>query len=214
MRILIAEDEPVSRRILERTLVSWGHEVVITHDGAQAWAALREADAPPLAILDWMMPGMDGPEVCRRVRGGQSAMPTYIILLTGKGEKGDVAEALSAGANDYLTKPFDRAELQARVHVGAAVAGLQRRLAERDAELEEALAHVRLLQGAPPPCPHCTQVRDDRDGWQSVEGHIGEHAGAKFGQGIGPDCYEAVVKPRLDEPKGGRVAAETATLTW
>jgi phosphoserine phosphatase RsbU/P len=213
MRILIAEDEPVSRRVLEKTLVGWGHEVVVTHDGAQAWAALQAADAPPLAVLDWMMPGVDGVEVCRRVRQGQGAAPTYIILLTAKGEKGDIVEGLSAGANDYLTKPFDRAELQARVQVGATVVGLQRRLAERVAELEEALAHVKLLQGILPICSYCKHVRDDRNYWQSVEGYISEHSEAKFSHSICPDCYEAVVKPQLDELRGGHVAAATETPT-
>ena len=204
MRILIAEDEPVSRHLLESTLAGWGHEVVVTYDGAQAWAALQGEDAPQLAILDWMMPGMDGLEVCRRVRQRQNAATTYIILLTAKGSKADVVDGLAAGANDYVTKPFDRAELQARVQVGATVVGLQRKLGERVAELEAALAHVKLLQGILPICSYCKHVRDDRNYWQSVEGYVSEHSGATFSHGICPDCYETVVRPQLDEMKGVR----------
>ena len=125
MRILIAEDDPVSRRVLETTLGKWGHEVIVTCDGAEAWDALRREEAPKLAILDWMMPGMDGPEVCRQVRQLKSRTPVYLILLTAKGRKEDIVAGLEAGANDYLTKPFDRDELRARVEVGSQVVGLQ-----------------------------------------------------------------------------------------
>lgn len=207
MRILIAEDDRMSCRLLERTLTGWGHEVVLTHDGAQAWAALQEKDAPQLAILDWMMPGMDGVEVCRRVRQRQNATSAYIILLTAKGRKADIVEGLIAGANDYVTKPFDRAELQARVQVGVIVVELQQKLAERVIELEEALAHVKLLQGILPMCSYCKHVRDDHNYWQSVECYIGEHSEAKFSHSICPGCYETVVKPQLEEMKGKREAA-------
>jgi CheY-like chemotaxis protein len=207
VRILIAEDEPVSRRLLERTLTGWGHEVVVTRDGAQAWAALQEKGAPTFAILDWMMPGMDGVEVCRRVRQRQTSTPAYVVLLTAKGGKADIVEGLIAGANDYVTKPFDRAELRARVQVGVTVVELQQKLAERVIELEEALAHVKLLQGILPICSYCKHVRDDRNYWQSVECYISEHSEAKFSHSICPNCYEAVVKPQLDEMRGRRETA-------
>ena len=139
MRVLIAEDDLVSRRVLEATLVKWGHEVVVAGDGNAALAVLEGADAPPLAILDWMMPDIDGVEVCRRMRQSASATPTYIILLTAKKEKEDVVAGLEAGADDYLTKPFARAELRARIEVGARVINLQRGLADRVDELNQAL---------------------------------------------------------------------------
>ena len=202
MRILIAEDESVSRRLLEKNLIGWGHEVIATHDGAQAWAELQKQDAPSLAILDWMMPGLDGIEVTRRVRQRQTSPPTYIILLTAKGRKADIVEGLIAGANDYITKPFDRAELRARVQVGGTVVELQQSLADRVIKLEEALAHVKLLQGILPICSYCKHVRDDHNYWQSVECYVSEHTEAKFSHSICPNCYDAIVKPQLDEMEG------------
>lgn len=145
MRILIAEDDIVSRRVLETTLVKWGHEVTVAHDGVVALAVLESSDAPSLAILDWMMPGIDGVEVCRRTRRLPGATPTYIILLTAKGNKEDVVAGLEAGADDYLTKTFERSELRARINVGMRVVNLQRKLAARIEELKMAETEVRNL---------------------------------------------------------------------
>src|SRR5258708_18298923 len=117
MRILIADDEAISRRMLESTLEKWGYDVVETASGSEAWLALQEQDAPPLAILDIMMPGFDGVEICRKVRLAGTNGPTYIILLTSKTGKKELVAGLQAGADDYLTKPFDREELYARVEV-------------------------------------------------------------------------------------------------
>ncbi|MFN3649644.1 MAG: response regulator transcription factor [Armatimonadota bacterium] len=197
MKILIAEDDPISRRVLEASLRRWGHEVVACADGTHAHAALTTADPPQLAVLDWMMPGMDGPEICRRVRGGSGQDGLYIILLTARGEKSDIVEGLESGANDYLTKPFDREELRARVAVGVRVVELQQSLAERVRELELALAHVKQLQGILPICCYCKKIRDDSNYWQQVEAYIAAHSGARFSHGVCPDCYETVLKPAL-----------------
>lgn len=198
MRILIAEDDLVSCRILESTLAGWGYEVVVTRSGAEAWQALQQENAPRLAILDWVMPGIDGVEVCRRVRQIETSTPTYLVLLTAKGSKQNIVEGLSGGANDYITKPFNRDELRARVKVGVAVVELQQALAERVAELEAAMAHVKLLQGILPICSYCKHVRDDQNYWQNVETYVTNHSEAKFSHSICPDCYESVVKPQMD----------------
>ena len=197
MKILVAEDDDVIRRILKLTLTASGHEVVTVQDGAGAWSILQREDAPRLAILDWMMPGMDGTEVCRRVRQKQSATPTFIILLTARSGKADIVAGLVAGANDYIIKPFDREELRARVQVGVTVVELQQNLAERVIELEEALAQVKRLQGIVPICSYCKQVRNDQDYWQQVECYVSEHSEAQFSHGVCPTCYEAVVVPQL-----------------
>ena len=140
MKILIAEDEPISRRLLQTCLKKWDHEVISCEDGAQAWDILQQSNAPSLAILDWMMPYIDGVELCRRVRQLPHGELAYIILLTAKNEKSDIIQGLGSGANDYVTKPFDPDELKARVRVGQRVIDLQNRLieAERNRVITEA----------------------------------------------------------------------------
>lgn len=199
MKVLIAEDDMVSRRVLAATLDKFGYEVVVAADGAEAWAALQSDDAPHLAILDWMMPEIDGVEVCRRVRALSAAAPPYLILLTAKSGKGDVVTGLDAGASDYLTKPFDRAELRARVQVGARVLELQDKLAARARELEAALSQVKQLQGLLPICSYCKNIRDEQNYWHRVESYISEHAGVEFSHGICPACYKDVVQPQIDQ---------------
>jgi signal transduction histidine kinase len=140
MRILVAEDDVANRRLLEATLSKMGYEVVTTANGEEAWDALQRDDAPQLVILDWMMPLMDGIEVCRRVRALPEPRLTYIIMLTAKGQREDIVTGLSAGANDYITKPFDREELQARLQVGERMLELQKSLAEQEKQLAVARA--------------------------------------------------------------------------
>ena len=140
MKILIADDDVTSRLVLAGVLKKHGHEVVVTVDGAEAWDALQRPDAPRLAILDWVMPGLSGVDVCRRARTIESDQPPYIILLTSRGQKTDIVTGLEAGADDYLAKPFDPGELLARVDVGRRLIELQARLIEaRDALSHEAM---------------------------------------------------------------------------
>ncbi len=198
MKVLIAEDDTVSRRLLEATLSMFGFEMVLAADGAQAWAVLQGEDPPSLAILDWMMPELDGVEICRRVRQLPTATPPYLILLTAKSEKTDVVIGLDAGANDYLTKPFDRSELRARIRVGTHVLELQQTLVRRVRELEDALSQLKQLQGLLPICSYCNKVRDEQNYWQRVESYLSEHAQVVLSHGICPDCYSTVVQPQLD----------------
>ena len=130
MKIPIAEDDPVLRRILEGFLMKWGYDLVVTKDGAEAWRALEQEAAPPLAVVDWMMPGMDGLELCRKVRERGAGPYTYILLLTAKGQKEDIVRGIEAGADDYLTKPFDVQELRVRIRAGVRVLELQEKLRE------------------------------------------------------------------------------------
>ncbi|HXG84988.1 MAG TPA: response regulator transcription factor [Pyrinomonadaceae bacterium] len=201
MNILIAEDDPVSRRMLEITLGKWDYEIVVTENGTEALKVLESDAAPPLAILDVMMPGIDGLEVCRRIRRVPTRTPPFIILLTAKDGKEDVIGGIKAGANDYLTKPFNREELRVRLHVGFKTVELQRQLADRVAELENAVAHIKQLQGILSICSYCKNIRNSENDWEHVEGYISEHTKAQFSHGICPDCYESVIQPQLDRRK-------------
>jgi two-component system cell cycle response regulator len=126
--ILVAEDDPIFRRLLQSRLESWGYRVTTVEDGAQAWELLRQPTAPDLIILDWLMPGVDGIELCRRIRAMQRDRYPYILLLSGKDERHHVVEGLEAGADDYLTKPFDIGELRARLRAGTRILTLQNEL--------------------------------------------------------------------------------------
>lgn len=190
MRVLIAEDDSVSRRLLQAALVKWGYEVVVTANGKEAWDALQAPDAPSLLVLDWLMPEMDGVEVCREARKMTALKSAYIILLTSRGSKEDIVQGLEAGADDYVTKPFDHGELRARVQVGSRVVQLQSALADRVTELEEAIANVKQLQGLLPICCYCKKIRDDGNYWHRVESYITGHANVRFSHGICPDCSE------------------------
>ena len=136
MRILIAEDDAASRHLLEKFLAKWGYDVLVAKQGDEAWQLLQRQDAPRLAILDWMMPGMDGVEVCREARKSLPASPPYILLLTTRDQPQDLMEAFEAGADDYLTKPFDPLELKARLHAGGRLLEIQEQLAAARQHLE------------------------------------------------------------------------------
>jgi len=135
MRILVAEDSLLQQRILVESLREWGYEVVVANDGEQAWRILQEENAPPLALLDWIMPEKDGVQVCREVRKRGAEPYVYVILLTSLEEKARTVEGLEAGADDYLTKPFDPHELRARLHVGERVLEIQREMIAAREEL-------------------------------------------------------------------------------
>ena len=139
MRILIADDSIVSRHLLDATLRKWGYEVVVACDGVEAWNALQSEDAPKLAILDWVMPGLSGLEVCRNVRerGKDKDVYTYVLLLTSKSLREDLIQGMEAGADDYLTKPFDQHELKVRLRAGTRIIELQRELVEAREALRE-----------------------------------------------------------------------------
>lgn len=138
---LIAEDDPIFRRILASWFKKWEYEVTAVENGLAAWEVLQSDDAPQLAILDWMMPEMDGVEVCRKIRGLDHGPYRYVLLLTAKDDKQDVIAGLEAGADDYLTKPFDVDELRARVRAGKRILDLQAALIRAQNDLQFAAAH-------------------------------------------------------------------------
>jgi len=193
VNVLIADDEAIFRKLVGSVLARAGHDVIEAADGNQALSLLTATDAPPMAILDWMMPGIDGIDLCRTLRQLATPVAPYLILLTAKDRREDVVSGLDAGADDYLTKPFDSDELRARVRVGERILGLQRSLGERVAALEEALVHVKQLEGLLPICAWCHKIRDDSNYWQTVERYVMERSTARFTHTICPDCLSTAL---------------------
>jgi sigma-B regulation protein RsbU (phosphoserine phosphatase) len=193
MKILIAEDDEVSRIVLSRMLQKWGHEVIATVDGRSAYEILEAEGAPSIAILDWMMPEMDGLEVCRQLRQLNRAEPTYVILLTARDQTDDIVAGLESGANDYVVKPYDWRELKSRLRVGERMVALQHDLAGRIRELQYAMAKIHELQELIPICSYCKKVRDDSNYWEQVESYISTRTGVQFSHGVCPQCYTKVI---------------------
>jgi len=192
VRILIADDDRMSTMMLGRTLEQWGFEVVVANDGVSAWERIIGNEPPSLAIVDWMMPGLDGIELCRRIRATTLPSPVYLILLTARTSRQDLVAGLEAGADDYLTKPFDPDELRARIHVGQRTLGL--------------IANIKQLSGLLPICSYCKRIRGDHDYWEQVESYITEHTDALFSHGICPSCLEKAMNdldtPAVPTPEG------------
>ncbi len=157
-------------------------------DGAEALVELGHADGPQVAILDWEMPGMSGPEVCREVRARRPTAPVYLVLVTVREGTSNVVAGLRSGANDYLTKPFDRDEFAARLAVATSFLSMQVSLAHRVSELEQALAQIKTLRGLLPICAWCKKIRDDGNYWRQVEDYVVHHTDARFTHGICPSC--------------------------
>ena len=187
MRILIADDDRMTTMMLGRTLENWGFEVTVVHDGVAAWECIVGKDAPSLFIVDWMMPGLDGIELCRRIRAASLPSHLYVILLTARTSREDLVAGLEAGADDYLTKPFDPDELRARIHVGQRTLTL--------------IANIRQLTGLLPICSYCKRIRSDQNYWEQVESYITHHTDVRFSHGICPGCYERVIADLDDAPE-------------
>ena len=188
MKVLIAEDEVVTALALESLLLQWGYEPVLAVDGEAAWAELQRPQRPLVALLDWMMPGLDGVTLVRRVRALKSALPLYIIMCTALSARERITEALGAGANDYLTKPLDAEELRARLGVAVSTVELQLTLAERVRELETALGQVKILRGLLPICLSCKNIRDNEGYWHQLESYLMEKTEVRFSHGYCADC--------------------------
>jgi sigma-B regulation protein RsbU (phosphoserine phosphatase) len=189
VRILIAEDDHISRKILQTILTKQGNDVTAAEDGLKALEALQK-ETPDILITDWMMPEIDGLRLSRQVRELDLPSYVYIILLTALTEKRRVIEGLDAGADDYVTKPYDKTELMARIRAGERVIRLEKTLREKNAALSEALAQVKQLKGIVPICMHCKKIRNDENYWQQVEEYIYEHSEADFSHSICPECLE------------------------
>ena len=176
MKLLIAEDDPVSVKILEFTLEHYGHEVVTATNGTEAWETF-DRDPVRVVVSDWMMPGIDGLELCRKVRQRPKTDYTYFILLTAVGTgRENLRKAMDAGIDDFLTKPMDREAIMMRL-----------RVAER---ILEFTTQIRQLKELIPICMYCKRVRDDTDYWDQVETYIHAHTGSNFSHGVCPECFD------------------------
>jgi CheY-like chemotaxis protein len=203
-RVLLAEDEPVTRRLLTATLTRFGYDVVSVDDGLKAWAILETPTSPALVLLDWSMPGLDGPDICKRVRARTNRPGyTYILMVTARSGKEDVVTGLSAGADDFVTKPVDVEELRARLRVGERIVALERTLAAQVAELKSASEHVRELQGMIPICMHCKSIRNQSQIWEKVETYIEERSGATFSHALCDSCLEKYYPEQLEGDAAG-----------
>ena len=178
MNVLIADDDPASRLILEVTLKKLGHFARVGKTGAEAFA-LFESGHFPVIVSDMLMPEMDGLELCRRIRAAIRPQYTYIILLTSVGGKSGYMDGMRAGADDFITKPFDKDVLAARLGVAERILNLQ--------------SQVKQLSGLLPICALCKRVRDDRNYWHQVENYISDHTDAKFSHGYCPECFKKVM---------------------
>ena len=189
LHILIAEDDFTSRKMLASMLEKDGHIVEETVDGAEAWEIMQKGtNSPKVIILDWLMPQMDGLEVCRRIRTINTDEPPYIIMLTIKDDKTDIISGLNAGADDYLTKPFDPGELRARIAVGRRIIEMQEKMLCNIQKLNQALEQIKTLKGILPICSFCKKIRNDKGYWDQLEAYISHHTDAEFSHSICPEC--------------------------
>jgi DNA-binding response OmpR family regulator len=186
MKVLVAEDDATARLFLVSALEGLGHVVTAVPDGREAWGAFQKAPFP-VVVSDWVMPDIDGPELCRRIRETDRTRYTYLILLTSLDDRDHYRQGMQAGADDFLTKPPDLETLQIRLRVAERIVGLQ----------EE----VRRLEGLLSICAYCKRIRDERQRWVRVEEYIEGRSDATFTHGICPECRDTIVRPEIDRIK-------------
>jgi CheY-like chemotaxis protein len=187
LKILAVEDDLVARKILVQALHRLGHDVAEASDGTEA---LRLLETQPVRVIvsDWLMPEMDGLELCRRIRSRMNTDYTYFILLTSRtADHANQREAIEAGVDDFLTKPLDLQELWMRL-----------RVAER---ILRYATQVQQLEAFLPICSYCKKVRDDHNYWQQIEAYINQRTGSEFSHSICPDCYARIIQPELERLK-------------
>jgi phosphoserine phosphatase RsbU/P len=196
MRILVAEDDPVARRILHAALEPGGNEVLVAKNGEEAWKIMQHF-APNLVVSDFEMPERNGLSLCRAIRDLNAREYTYFILITGHTEQSIFHEAMAAGVDDFLSKPIDMMSLHSRLHV-----------ANRILEFHK---QISTLKDLVPVCMYCKKVREDAGFWQKLETFIQHRIGADISHSVCPDCYQVHLQPQLDELKAEQMAAERGT---
>lgn len=190
MKILIAEDDTTSRITLKEVLKKQNHDVIEADNCIIAWHIMQRDNPPKILLLDWMMPEMDGIEVIKNIRNHQKMLNPYIIILTCKSGKNNIIEGLKSGADDYLIKPFNPEELEARISVGIRTLKIQDELTLKNKELTFALQQIKTLRGILPICCNCKKIRDDKGYWSQVETYISKNTDADFSHALCPECME------------------------
>jgi DNA-binding response OmpR family regulator len=190
MKILVADDELCSRLVLREALFQLGHDVVETSDGWEAWNCHRNGDIR-IVITDWMMPNIDGLQLCQMIRNGDNPRYTYVIMLTALGGKGNFLEGMKSGADDYITKPFDLDELEAKLIVAVRILRLQ--------------DEVKQLEGLLRICSYCNKIRTESDVWEPLDIYVSNQIDAPFSHSVCPSCLEVHVKPQVERLKQRRL---------
>jgi phosphoserine phosphatase RsbU/P len=188
MKILIADDDHFSRRVLEAHLQKQNHLVVSCSSGEEALKVFQRDGSIDLVVLDWMMPGMSGLEVCREIKKDVLRPFVYVIILTTKCAASDLATALESGADDFVSKPFDPVEFEARLKVGQRTMRLQTAMLHQIRELEEAASRIERLNKMIPICPGCGKSRNDRRFWDGVREYVREHSHAELSDALCESC--------------------------
>jgi DNA-binding response OmpR family regulator len=186
MRILVVEDDTDSRETLRLLLELDGHHVVSAQNGSEGWKAFTLTQFP-VVISDWLMPEMDGLELCRRIRAAERPSYSYVILVSALKGKESYLQGMAAGADDFISKPYDPDELKSRLIVAERIIGVQDR--------------VKRLEGILPTCMYCKKIRDEQDQWVGIEAYISKRSEASFSHGVCPACYESVLKQELTRLK-------------
>jgi phosphoserine phosphatase RsbU/P len=186
MTILIVEDDADSRDALTALLKLEGHEVTSAQDGREGWQAFERGNFK-VVLSDWLMPQMDGLELCRRIRAADRSSYSYVILVSALQGKTPYLQGMAAGADDFVSKPFDPDQLTSRLIVAERITSVQDR--------------VKRLEGILPTCMYCKKIRDKQNQWVGIESYISNHSQASFSHGICPGCYERVVQSELNHSR-------------
>lgn len=198
LRILVLDDDEMTRLTLESVIRGAGWSPVATEDPEAAYEMLIGPDAPPIALIDWQMPTLSGIELCRRVRQAEPSARPYLIFVTANSTSNDIVTGLDAGADGYMTKPIAANELQARVRAGLRMIALQQELRSRLEKAEAESARTKPLRELLPMCVYCRRIRDDREQWSSLERYLAEQLDVRFTHGFCPTCYVDHVLPDLE----------------
>jgi len=189
MRILVADDDCTSLVLLSSLLEKQGHECILAEDGKQAWDLYQQQTDIHIIISDWLMPNIDGLQLCKFIRAENRERYTYFILLTVLSGKGCFLEGMEAGADDFLSKPIDTESLMARLRVAERIIGMQ--------------IEINQMEKMLPICSYCKMIRDESDEWAHIDQHMAKHGSHNFSHSICPACYQTQVLPSLPKENNG-----------